>query len=386
MSACHLAGNASTNSRGSRPLPPGAVSARVLSAFGATEIVEFTFADGRVEQRQLLSWTVGQHGCLWAFSPPADWLHKHAGRMPSSYGHRDEYELADVLGDALGGVFGGTDLAARFYQDGATPLAAAARLARHATGRWPIASYGYHGAGAEWAHEPASAGILKHDISHHWRFEWGEVERVRQLAMSCAAICVEVPALDDEAAIAAFLRECRAACDEGGAVFILDETVTGFRLALGGAAERYGVVPDIATYGKAISAAGCVSAIVGKRELVAPIGGPVFLSTTFGGHPGQVAIAAETVRALAKERDFIYEHLRHIGAALKDGLNQRGIRTIGQVERSLMVFDTDADWLGFCSRLLDYGVSMHRPQFPTLKHRDLDVTLTLAAAEKALAR
>jgi glutamate-1-semialdehyde aminotransferase len=383
-----LAGGASTNSRGLRPLPPGATAAVTEWSAGAREMVRFTTPDGQY-RRECLSWVIGQSGLLWGslggpyemrVTPPRDIL-RALELFPESsgaYGHGAEHALADALGAALDGVFAG-DLACRFYQDGGTPLAAAARLARYATWRVPVASFGYHGAAAEWAHAPATAGILEADVDNHYRFEWGDVTRVAQLAAVCAAICVEVPPVPDDEA-RAFLDACRQACDDGGAVFILDEVVTGFRLGLQGAAGRYGVKPDIACYGKSMSATGCVSALVGRRDLVEPIGGDVFLSTTFGGSPGPCAVAAATVRYLTAHADEVYEHIALIGSELQAGFRVLGLDCIGQNERSVLKFETDAAWLRFCGEMIARGVIVHRPQFPTLVHTLADVRHTLEVA------
>ena len=393
-----LAGGASTNSRAHRPLPPGAVSARTLETRGITERVEFVYEDGRISQQDLLTWVVGQHGCLWGsnllqrdrWTPhmphPIAVAATGLPDMPGSYGHAAEYALANELGQALAGVFPSDDLACRFYQSGGEALAAAARLARHKTNRLYVASSGYHGAGAEWSHLPNISGIPTPVYSLHSRLEWGDTEQLRKLAHKAACICVEVPALDDDAAIAAFLRECRLACDRGGAVFILDEVVTGLRLGLTGAAGRYGVKPDIACYGKSLSATGCVSAIVGLRELVEPIGqkdGP-FFSTTFGGSPGPCAVAAATVHWL-REHPEAFAHIAHIGALLKDGYNALGVPCVGQPGRSVFAFDTDREWLAFCSDMISRNVMVHRPNFPVLVHTEQHVTDTLAAAKEAIA-
>lgn len=388
MTTMTLAGRASTNSRGSRPLPPNAVSARTIQTLGFDELVEFEYASGAVARQWLLSWVGGQWGSVFGNVAPR-WATEilSGGQLPGAYGHGAEFDLAYELGEAVGEVFGGGELACRFYQDGGVALAAAARLARYATGRDDVASFGYHGAAAEWAHLPNIAGQVPEALLFHSQFDWGDVDRVRFFAKRCAAICVEVPALDDEQAISAFLRECRAACDAGGAIFILDEVVTGFRLALGGAAERYGVRPDIATYGKAMCATGCVSAIVGLRELVEPIAGKVFLSTTFGGAPGPVAVAASTVRRLRNNRsEWLGEGgmLHATGKALKDGLNALGVRCAGQPERSVLQFPSDAEWLAFCGRVIGEGVVLHRPQFPSVMHGEREVKKTLEAVERVL--
>ena len=155
-----LAGNASTNSRGKRPLPPGALSAQTLSGVGARELTEFAYADGRRERRTLLSWVIGQHGCLWGHGPLPYELENVARQWPGSYGHAAEFELADALGAALDGVFTSPDLACRFGLSGRDALDAAARVARAATGRAPIAAeYSYHGCGEAFVHPPYPDGI-----------------------------------------------------------------------------------------------------------------------------------------------------------------------------------------------------------------------------------
>ena len=384
-----LAGGASTNSRGKRPLPHGALSARTLATDGAVEAVEFTMADGKADLRRLLSWVGGQAGLLWGGPgrnlPPE--LQQAVGYrshdVHGSYGHRGEWALADALGRALDGVFTSDSLACRFFGDGGVALAAAARLARHATGRHVVASSGYHGAAAEWAHRPNVAGVPVEHIDAHIQFRWGDYQRTWTLARECAAICVEVPAVPDDEALA-FLAYCRQACDEGGAVFILDEVVTGFRLGLQGAAGYYGVKPDIACYGKAMCAIGGVSAVVGRADLVEPIGGDVFYSTTFGGNPGPCAVAAATVDYL-REHPEAFEHLAWIGCELQAGYNALGIPCVGQPQRSVFGFDSDAQWLDFCSRMIARGVMVHRPNFPTLAHSLADVRVTLEAAQAVLA-
>ncbi|KKS89012.1 MAG: hypothetical protein UV64_C0014G0002 [Parcubacteria group bacterium GW2011_GWC1_43_11b] len=217
---------------------------------------------------------------------------------------------------------------------------------------------------------------------------------------SSACIMVEIPAWDDEADIATFLRACRSRADEYGIPLIIDDVVCGFRLALAGSCERYGVKADMVVLGKAMSATGCVSALVGRADLVGRLGQDVFYSTTFGGAPGPCSVAAAMVRWLVKYREEVYGkttinqsinigeyvliepgHLATIGRALKDGLNARGVKCIGQPERSIVVFDTDDEWLTWCGRMIERGVMIHRPNFPTMAHTLADVEKTLRAVE-----
>src|SRR3990167_1254091 len=288
--------NASTNSRANRPLPPGVVSAVTTAVNGAKEIVIFTRADGRKESTGLLSWVGGQAGLLWGGPNGENLPHEIyavASRVTldghgthGSYGHTAERKLTNALGAALDGVFSSSDISCRFGLNGRDALDAAARVARAVTGRDYIATEGaYHGAGESFIHPPYPQGIpevYKDAVLH---FAWGDVATMREWAKTSAAIVVDAPALPDEE-VRSFLQEIRKACYEFGAVFILDEVVTGFRLGLQGAAGYYGVKPDICTYGKAMSATGCVSAIVGRRDMVDYLDGRAFFSLTFGGMPG----------------------------------------------------------------------------------------------------
>ncbi len=398
-----LSGGASTQSRGRRPLPSGVVRAVSLTehSIGPYELVEFTRKDGSTYRRQLLSWVGGQWGGLWGAGPfPSEVMRDLAKwEVQGSYGNHAEYRLADALGEVyMPYINGGGDLGVRFFQNGGDATAAAVRIARGATGRDAIASYGYHGAALDFAHEPDYRGQTPYNVKQCRQFEWGDSSGLRQTldflsALNhnpAACVIVEVPALDDEAVIGAFLRECRVMCDDYGISLILDEVVTGFRLGLAGACERYNVKPDLVCLGKAMSAIGGVSAIIGRRDLVDQLDSGTFFSTTFGGDPMRCSIAEKTIRFLQRERLGIYGtpeqrgRLWSIGQALKDGLNERGVVCIGQPERSILKFDTDADWLAFCSKMIERDVMIHRPQFSSLAHSEKDIVRTLAAVDRVM--
>lgn len=392
-----LAGGASTQSRARRPLPAGAVSAVTIETFGARETVDFRMADGTTQSKTLLSWVIGQSGCLWGGGPLPDIIEKERGWakdfLSGAYGHQAEHDLAAALSPIYEPLLGG-DLSVRFFQNAGDACSAAARVARAHTKRQTIASYGYHGAHLDYAHEPKNVGVPDFISFTHKRFEWGDVFRIKELALTVAAIVVEVPPVDDDNA-REFLSEIRAACDWCGAVMVLDDTVLGFRLALGGSCEYYGVRPDIVILGKAMSATGCVSAVLGKRGMVGRLATDVFYSTTFGGAPGPCAIAAATANWLREHKveaygysslmlgmsEYRVGHLRHIGKALKDGLNSLGYTVIGQPERSVAIFDSEDERRAWCSRMIEQGIIVDRPFFPTLAHTMDDVTKTLEAAK-----
>jgi len=406
----HLAGDASTQSRGRRPLPAGAVRGMTIAARGAHETVRFEYAGGHRKHIKLLSWVAGQAGLLFGASPDL-------ARLPfdiqllrethGAYGHAVEHDLANMLVSIFDGYLTSPDIACRFFQSGGEACSAAEIIARAITGRDAIATSGYHGAATDFAHKPGWAGYPRANLDLHRRFEFGDSEAMRlavrgyrddgspafympgydyptAVDRQAACVMVEVPAWDNETAISAFLGECRLIADTYEIPLIIDDVVCGFRLALAGSCERYGVKADMIVLGKSMSAIGCVSAIIGRADLIDRLGKDVFYSTTFGGSPGPCGVAAATVRWLSSHCAEVYGqagHLQTIGRVLKAGLNERGVKCVGQPERSVVVFDTDEEWLAWCSRMIEQGVMIHRPQFPTMAHTLADVEQTLRAVE-----
>jgi glutamate-1-semialdehyde 2,1-aminomutase len=129
-----------------------------------------------------------------------------------------------------------------------------------------------------------------------------------------------------------FLQGLRALATKFGIVLVFDEIVTGFRLAWGGAQERYGVVPDLACYGKVIGGGYAVSAVVGRRDLLQLAdpgqkgrGKYCFLSGTLTAHPVACAAGLATLDVL--QQPGVYEHLHALGRRLADGLRQAGRHT-----------------------------------------------------------
>jgi len=391
MGSMTLVGGASTQSRGRRPLPPGAVEARTTGVSGVYEWVDFYYPDVVRKNQRLLSWIGGQAGLLFGAIPDTfdfpeifDSVIDGNFLVHGSYGHATEYALADALGEVYDGHLTSADMMCRFFQSGGEACAAAVRIARAEIGRDLIASSGYHGAATDFAHEPYWLGYPKANLDLHRRFEFGDVVEMRRQSKRSACVMVEAPAWDDEEAIVSFLIACRETADEFGIPFIIDDVVGGFRFALGGTCERYGVKADMVCLGKAISATGGVSALVGRADLIGRLGEDVFYSTTFGGNPGPCSVAAATVRWLTEHRAEVYGsdgHLQTIGRALKDGLNALGVRCVGQPERSIAVFDMEEERRGWCSKMIERGVMVDRPFFPTLAHTLDDVRVTLKAAE-----
>ena len=114
----------------------------------------------------------------------------------------------------------------------------------------------------------------------------------------------------------AFLRQVEDLTRRAGALLIFDEVVTGFRIALGGAQEHFGITPDLACFGKAMANGFPLSAIVGRRDVM-QLFSEVFFSFTFGGEAVSLAAAKATIEAMRQHE--VIAHLWEQGQRLKDG-------------------------------------------------------------------
>ena len=121
-----------------------------------------------------------------------------------------------------------------------------------------------------------------------------------------------------------FLEGLRNLCDRYQSVLIFDEVITGFRLALGGAQEVFGVTPDLATYAKGIASGFTLSAVVGKAEVMDLISsGQVVHAGTYNSNPVVIAAGLATLQTLSGDREAVYSHLNRLGGRLREGLAQR---------------------------------------------------------------
>ncbi|MCG8649020.1 MAG: aminotransferase class III-fold pyridoxal phosphate-dependent enzyme, partial [Pirellulales bacterium] len=204
-----------------------------------------------------------------------------------------------------------------------------------------------------------------------------------------------------------FLKSLREITSQHGAVLIFDEVMTGFRLALGGAQERFGVTPDITTLGKIVGGGMPLGAYGGRADIMDQVlpAGKVFQAGTLSGNPVAVAAGSATLRLL--ENDPPYDVLESLGQRLADGLDQAATQAgiDHQVQRvgsmmTLFFHDgpvhnwTDADQ---CDRerfaryfwgLISAGVYMPCSQFEALffsnTHTEAMIDQTIDAAAKVL--
>jgi glutamate-1-semialdehyde 2,1-aminomutase len=243
--------------------------------------------------------------------------------------HDLEVEAAELLCDILGWP----DMV-RFGSSGTEVIQAALRVARAATGRAKFVRFEghYHGwldnvlmVFGEDAPSPASDGQLAHHLDDCHVLGWNDLDALRELleaeGSDVAAVLME-PMMLNAGAIEprpGYLEGVRSLCNRHGVVLIFDEIITGFRLALGGAAERFGVVPDLATYGKAMAGGWPGGALVGRAELMEPIGTrKVNHSGTFNANLMSAAAVVASLEYL--KQDPPYERLERITSDLTQGL------------------------------------------------------------------
>jgi glutamate-1-semialdehyde 2,1-aminomutase len=245
--------------------------------------------------------------------------------------HPLEVQAAQAVIDAIGWAEN-----VRFGLSGTEMVQAAIRLARAHTGRRRIIRFEghYHGwldnilmAYKDGSWGTATAGQTDDDLAYQIVLPWNDANAVadafEQHGDDIAAIITE-PMMINAGAIeprAGYLESLRSLTREHGAVLIFDEVISGFRLALGGAAERFAVVPDIALYGKALAGGWPVAALAGSRSMMEPFGtGVVNHSGTFNSNAMGMAAVIATLDELTQNPP--YERIAEYGTALQAQLRR----------------------------------------------------------------
>jgi len=210
----------------------------------------------------------------------------------------------------------------RFGKNGSDATTAAVRLARAYTGRDEVAVCGYHG-WHDWyiGSTPKNLGVpeVTQQLTHS--FQYNDISSLQDLfatrAGEIAAVILEP--MNIAYPEPGFLQEVKQLCTENGALLIFDETVTGFRLDLGGAQRLFGVTPDLATFGKGIANGMPLSVLTGRREIMELLE-EVFYSFTYGGELLSISAALATIEKL--EREAGLDKIRHSGEQLINGLER----------------------------------------------------------------
>jgi len=227
-----------------------------------------------------------------------------------------EEELAEALGAKIPWLE-----RVRFLKTGAEAVAAAVRLARVATGRDEVLGCGYHG-WLDWC-QGATEGVPAAVRGLFAELPFNDVtagrEMIRAHAPRLAAVVVE-PVIVSEPS-RAWLQMLRTETARAGAILIFDEIKTAFRLAIGGAAERYEVkpAPDLVVVGKALANGFPLAAVGGRADLMAAAG-RTWISSTLATEGVALAAARATLEVF--ERGDVCAHLHRVGTRLLHGLHE----------------------------------------------------------------
>ena len=248
-----------------------------------------------------------------------------------------------------------------------------------------------------------NAGVPEKNHHDVVTFTWNDADSVEQMFRDhpgqIACVLME-PARAQEPA-EGFLHAVQEIAARHGALFVLDEMVTGFRWDVPGATRTYGIVPDLSTFGKALGNGFAVSALVGKREYM-EIGGidhdkprAWLLSTTHGAENHALAAAVATMEVY--EREDVVGHLDRMGERLRDGVQKVAADTgmsdyFGVVGRGCSLFFYTQDHTGkgsqpfrtlFIQEMLERGVVA--PSFiMSYSHKEPDVDETIEAVRGSL--
>ncbi len=330
-----------------------------------------------------------------------------------------EIELAEVIVKLVPSIE-----RVRLVSSGTEATMTAIRLARGHTGRSKIIKFEgcYHGhadsllvkagSGALTFGNPSSAGVPAETAQHTVVVDYNDLEQAKQAfqanADSIAAVIVEPVAGNMNLVLPApgFLEGLRGLCALHGAVLIFDEVMTGFRVAIGGAQQRFRIKPDLTTLGKVIGGGLPVGAVGGRREIMeqlAPLG-PVYQAGTLSGNPVAVAAGLATLKLI--QAPGFYEKLEKTTQSLVQGLaaeaKAAGVAFSAQSIGSMFglyfrataptsfaeVMESDRERFNrFFHAMLERGIylapSAFEAGFVSAAHGAAEIDATLAAAREA---
>jgi glutamate-1-semialdehyde 2,1-aminomutase len=398
-------------------LIPGGVNSpvRAMRAVGLEEPFFVERGEGAylydVDGNRYLDWVLSWGPLLFGHAD-ADTVEavREAALRGTSFGAptEAEVELAAEIADAVPSIE-----KVRLVSSGTEAATSALRLARGFTKRDRIVKFAgcYHGhvdallasagSGLATLGIPSTPGVPSAVTEDTVVVPYNEIDLVAEAVMrygeGLAAIIVEpvagnmgvVPPVDG------FLPALRQLCDASGALLVFDEVITGFRVARGGAQERYGVTPDLTILGKIVGGGLPLAAFGGRADVMDHLApsGPVYQAGTLSGNPLATAAGLAVLRRL---RDGgVYDELERKGARLEAGLSEFAhVRRVGAMltpfmtDRGVRNFEDaqacDTERYGALFRhLLAEGIyvapSQFEAMFVSLAHNDDDVERTIAA-------
>ncbi len=375
-----VAGFTSTRSKGPDALfaGPGGPTHQVRSQDCRVET-----ADGRV----LLDWTSALGAVSLGYAHPgvveaAERAVRDgaAGPLPPAL----EVRVAERLCASYPGA-----KQARFFKTGAEAVAAAVRLARVATGREAVVHCGYHG----WLDGPTGGAGVPAATAAHWHaVPFNDAAALEAAVASHGPAAILIEPVVEQAPDPAWLAAARGAADRHGAVLVFDEIKTAFRLARAGAAERWGVVPDLAVLGKALANGFPLAAVLGRADLMARVR-ETWISSTLATE--FVSLAAADAVLDVWDREDVAGHIDRIGSIVLEDLARMEARAVWPSDR-LAVMGLPAMWLlrfgsaeaerAFLLAAVRRGVLLKRGayNFPGLAHGEPEALRTVEVIREAL--
>lgn len=238
----------------------------------------------------------------------------------------------------------------RYSKTGADVTSSAVRLARAFTGRNKILCCGYHG-WHDWyiSVTDRNKGIPQVIQDLTFTFNYNDIQSVKASIDEDTAAVILEPFVFEEPKNN-FLQELREVCTANGILLIFDEMWTGFRIAVGGAQEYFGVNADLACFSKAVANGMPIAILTGRNDIMSLLEKDVFFFTTFGGEALSLAAAKATISEL-KEKN-VPAHLAKQGRKLKDGYNQIA-SDLGMSYTKCFGFD--------CRTIISFDVSAGNP-------------------------
>ncbi|UGT55969.1 aspartate aminotransferase family protein [Nocardia asteroides] len=298
-------------------------------------------------------------------------------------GHRLEYEAAEAV---LAAVPGAERLV--WANTGTEAVQVALRFARAATGRHRIVKFtkAYHGwhdsvyasMAADDTGEvavPASRGQSPHAYADLIISQFNDTAAIERLLTDAeerqiAAVLID-PIMSNagvQTPAPGFLETIRRLCDKHGVVLIFDEVITGFRIARGGCAEKFGVRPDLSVFGKAIAGGFTQSAVAGRADIIDLVAHGLTHAGTFNGNP--VALAAVKAAMDLHAAPGVFDKLDDLGAAFETTINDvlstadtaASVRRVGSLLQFVpqgvptSLHGTDGLWAEITTGMLESGV------------------------------
>jgi glutamate-1-semialdehyde aminotransferase len=210
----------------------------------------------------------------------------------------------------------------RFMKTGEDANLSNIRIARACSGKDMILMSGYHGYPDWFATEDSPNNGVPEFLKEYVKvIPWGNCEEAERLVRTYAhrlACVISIPYDFNEDTSGEYIRTLRRLTTEYGIILVLDEVLTGFRLALGGAQEYFGIHPDLASYAKALANGYPLSTYVGKRQLMERLY-KFKMTTTYAGETLSIAAAIATLKIMRREK--VHEHIWAMGRRLMDGFN-----------------------------------------------------------------